>query len=335
MNVVLRRALGDKPVELLKQYLTTPWAIRMWDGDPTVDEFPLDAGDALVAMRFTPADAEAMPNLRFLQLPGAGFEQIDFDTVAARCTVCNAFEHEHGIAEYVFAAMLEWQIGLQKMHGALREGAWEMGFAGGPPSHGELRGKTLGLIGYGRIGREIAVRAKAFGMTVSAVTRTPEKAEGSSEPADQVAGMDRLAALCKVSDFIVVACPLTETTRGLIGTAEFGAMKRRAVLINVARGPVVDEDALFTACSEGQIGGAIIDVWYQYPAAGSNRRMMPSGRPFHELDNVIMTPHASGWTYELVDRRWRVIAENLDRFARGEPLRNIVLAPREKDETIA
>ena len=331
MNVVLRHALGASPVDLLQRCLTTPWVIGQWDDAAADNGFALEASDALITMKFDSHDAEAMPNLKLVQLPGAGFEQIDLDAVPAQCRVCNAFEHEHGIAEYVFAAMLEWQIGIRKMDARLRQGAGEMGFSGGPPSHGELRGKTVGLVGYGHIGREVAARAKAFGMTVRAVTRTPEKARGPLDPVDQLAGMDQLGVLCEASDFVVVACPLTETTRGLIGTAEFGRMKSSAVLINVARGPVVDEDALFTACAAGQIGGAVIDVWYRYPAVGSDQRLMPSQHPFQDLDNVIMTPHASGWTHELVDRRWRVIAGNLDHLARGEPLCNIVLPPRQKD----
>lgn len=326
MNVILRHSLGAEPVELLRGQLTTPWDINLWDADaePSANMPDLASADALVAMIFDQASAEAMPNLKLLQLPGAGFERIDFDAVAPQCSICNVFEHETGMAEYVLAAMLEWQIGIAKMDARLRQGLWDKGFLGGLPSHGELNGKTVGLVGYGHIGREVAARAKAFGMTVAAVTRTPGKADGQ---ADRVAGMDCLGELCDVADFIVVACPLADETRGLIGPGEFRRMKESAVLINVARGPVVDEAGLFAACAEKQIAGAVIDVWYQYPDA-MGEQLMPSRQPFHELDNVVMTPHASGWTHELVERRWIVIAENLDRLASGETLQNIVRASR-------
>jgi phosphoglycerate dehydrogenase-like enzyme len=116
---------------------------------------------------------------------------------------------------------------------------------------------------------------------------------------------------------------LNAETRGLIDRRRLGLMKRSAVLINVARGEVVAEDALYEALRDRVIAGAVIDTWYVYPAAGEPDPY-PSRRPFHELPNVIMTPHASGWTDKLLGRRWRVMADNLERLAAGQELRNVV-----------
>ena len=114
-------------------------------------------------------------------------------------------------------------------------------------------------------------------------------------------------------------------TTGLVDARRLGLMKPSAFLINIARGQVIDEDALYAALRDRRIGGAAIDVWWQYPdAAEPNRR--GSRHPFHELPNVIVTPHNSGWTAGMVRRRWDEIADNLDRFVRGEPLINIVTA---------
>jgi phosphoglycerate dehydrogenase-like enzyme len=124
-------------------------------------------------------------------------------------------------------------------------------------------------------------------------------------------------------DFLLIACPLTEETRGLIDARRLALMKRSAVLINVARGDIVDEDALYAALRDKIIAGAVLDTWYVYPST-AEPDPYPSRRPFHELPNLIMTPHASGWTDKLLDRRWRVMAENLDRLANGQELRNIV-----------
>jgi phosphoglycerate dehydrogenase-like enzyme len=106
-------------------------------------------------------------------------------------------------------------------------------------------------------------------------------------------------------------------------------MKPHAVVINVGRGATIQEQALFEACRDRRIGGAIIDTWYSYPAQKDDPGVVhrPSRFPFHELDNVVMTPHASAWTDALLERRCRVIAGNLDRLARGEPLVNLVRAP--------
>jgi phosphoglycerate dehydrogenase-like enzyme len=134
--------------------------------------------------------------------------------------------------------------------------------------------------------------------------------------AGQVAGMDKLPELLPAADFVLVTLPLDDTTRGLISADALARMKGSAVIINVSRGPVIDEHALYDALRDRRIGGAIIDVWYGYPAQGE-RRAAPARLPFHELDNILMTPHASAWTDGLLPRRNRAMAENLNRLARG------------------
>ena len=135
-----------------------------------------------------------------------------------------------------------------------------------------------------------------------------------------------VAGWLAAAGYLLVACPLDETTRGLIDGAALARMPAHAVVINVARGPVIDEDALFDALKERRIGGAVIDTWYTYPSGG-NPYVFPSRHPFQALDNVMMTPHVSGWSRGLLPRRFRVIAQNLNRLARGEPLLNLVQAP--------
>ena len=267
----------------------------------------------------------AAPRLRLIQLPGAGTDDIDLATVPPTAAVCNAFEHEIGIAEYVMAAMLDWQIGIPRMHAQFRTGRWWGSFLAGP-RHGDLFGKTLGIVGYGRIGREVAKRAHAFGMRVVAAGRTAAAADAWCE---RSLGMDRLPELLAESDFVLVALPLNEASRGVIGRAAFAAMKHTAVIINVGRGATIDEAALFDACRDRRIGGAVIDTWYRYPPQGPAGvpELRPSAYPFHDLDNVVMTPHASAWSEALAGRRCRIMAENLDRLFRGDPLLNIVRTP--------
>jgi phosphoglycerate dehydrogenase-like enzyme len=125
-------------------------------------------------------------------------------------------------------------------------------------------------------------------------------------------------------DTLLIACGLAPETRGLIDARRLSLLKPGALLINIARAPIVDEDALYDALKGGHLGGAALDVWWQYPSAGEPDRR-PSRRPFHELPNVLMTPHSSSSSDATAERRWSVVAANLDRFARGEPLENIVL----------
>lgn len=325
MQLVIKTIDNDGRLEPVGRFLTTPWTWTVADPlDATGFARALATADAMVSMNWA-ASFPPAPRLRLLQLPGAGTDDIDFASLPDAATVCNAFEHEIGIAEYVMAALLEWQIGIQRMNARMKQGQWWGSYLTGP-QHGELYGRTLAIVGYGHIGRETARRAHAFGMRVVAASRTPGPGDGHCE---SVRSMAELHSVLAQADFVLCTLPLDERSRGAIDARAFAAMKTDAVLVNVGRGPTIDEQALFEACRDRRIGGAIIDTWYSYPgqASDASATHRPSRFPFHELDNVVMTPHASAWTVALRDRRCRVIAGNLDRLARGEPLVNLVRAP--------
>ena len=204
----------------------------------------------------------------------------------------------------------------------LRQGDWRY-WAGAPDRvHGEIAGKTIGLLGFGHIGKAIAARAKAFEMKVHVANRS---AVPVSALVDRAFTLDALTEFCSSVDVVVVSVPFIEETRGIIGTAAFAAMRPGAVVVNVGRGPTIDEQALFDALKAGRIGVAIIDTWYRYPTAGDSNPL-PANLPFHELSNVLMTPHMSGWTSGTISRRQGVIAENIKRRFAGEPLVNVVRA---------
>jgi phosphoglycerate dehydrogenase-like enzyme len=150
---------------------------------------------------------------------------------------------------------------------------------------------------------------------------------GDTALADRAFMLPELPAFWGSADFFVVSLPLTEGTRGLVGESSFAAMPAHAVLINVGRGPVVDETALFKALRDRRIAFAAIDTWYSYPAAGTLTGA-PSRLPFHELPNLLMTPHMSGWTAGTIRRRQAVIADNVNRCRQGLALMNVVHAAR-------
>jgi len=319
LKLLIKNVDNDGRLALIPEFLETSWTIEVANHEDRKElERKLADADAMISMNWA-RNMPLAPKLKLLHLPGAGTDDIAFDTVPAQAAVCNVFEHEIGIAEYVLSAMLQWEIRIPRMDAALRRGEWYGSHLSGP-RHGELYGQTLGIIGYGRIGREVATRARAFGMNILACSRTPRAAD---EFVGRVAGMDGLPALLAAADFILLALPLDASTAGIIGTGELESMKPTAVIINVARGALIDERALFDACKNRRIGGAIIDTWYRYPRQGETESA-PGNLPFRELDNIIMTPHASGWTEGLRPRRCRLIAENLDRLTKGEPLVNVV-----------
>jgi len=304
---------------LIEQNLTTTWNISTWSEDEPFDRFVelLPKADAIVAGAIKGTWPSA-PNLKFRQVPHTGINWVAPEDMPKGCIVCNTFGHEIAIAEYILACMLESAIGLSKIDQKFRTDYWEDYHPGIGPNHLELHGKTVGIIGYGHIGREVAKRANAFGMNVIAVSRTVYPAP-ELKSFKTMADFDELLAS---SDYVVVAVPLSEETEGLVNKNTFKTMKSDGFLINVGRGHVVDETDLYTALLEHQIRGAAIDVWYQYPKDG-DPDCKPSKHPFEELENVIMTPHCSGSTDAMRDRRWSFIASNLDRFARGEPLENV------------
>jgi phosphoglycerate dehydrogenase-like enzyme len=276
--------------------------------------------DVLVTMVLTREMGDACTRLKLVQVPGAGLDRIERSAIPIGACLANAHGHENGIAEYVIGAMLALTRELARLDAALRRGDWQSQWAIGvaPPSAWpELGGKTIGVLGYGRIGRAVARRARAFDMKVCAVRQDVRRSNdddvaflGPPEAIDQVIGR---------SDYVLISMPATAVTVGLIDRRRLGLMKRTAFLINVARAEIVDEDPLYEALVERRIAGAALDVWYRYPRAPG--LTPPATRAFHDLPNVLMTPHIAGWTDRMLEARAQLIAENIRRIAyRESPL---------------
>lgn len=310
--------------ERLSKLLAIPHEIVCVPDREPLGDGPLEA-DVVISMRFDRRDAEQF-RCRLLHLPGAGADGIEFSALPDGCWVCNVYEHEGPIAEYVLLAMLELEIRLFQMSLEFTPETWARVYRARRP-HGELAGKRVGIIGFGHIGREIARRAKPFGMRVAAVTRTPLAKDAE---ADWFGSIEALPELLAQSDFVVVACPLNDQTHGLIGAEQLRRMKPSAFLINVARAEIVVEEDLYQALAGRTIAGAALDVWYRYPDNGAVR-VAPSRYPFHELPSVICTPHSSAWTDELFERRCRVIARNIERLESGEALQNVIRSPQRSE----
>lgn len=291
-----------------------------------VDEVNADAlaeADVLIS-GYLPAElAGAAPRLRLVQTPGAGYEGIDLDALRPGVVVANTFHHGRSIAEYVVMVTLALHRQLRTMDQELRAGRWlSPRYVRDHPMPETLRGKVAGVVGLGEIGSEVVRLLNAFDMRCVAIRRDPTQPPATGVDLAWLGGVDKLSQLCAESDVVVVTAPYSAQTHGMLGPAQLEAMKPDALLVNVARGPVIDEDTLYAALVERRIAGAALDVWWRYPDA--NGAGTPSTAPFADLPNVLMTPHISGVTDETFRRRVTDIADNINRLVDGTPLRNVV-----------
>jgi phosphoglycerate dehydrogenase-like enzyme len=286
----------------------------------------VEEADIYLGYQFTAAMGRAARTLKLLQVSGTGTDEIDFGSLPSRVVVANTFNHERSIAEWVIMAMLALGRQLLPSDRHLRLGLWDSIFY--DPSqqlYPTLRGKTLGLVGFGHIGIEVAMLARPFEMHMMAVKRQPSPELASRHGLAFLGGLSDLPRLLEAADYLVLALPLDPDTRGMIGRAELETMKRTAFLVNVARAGLVDENALFEALASRRIAGAALDVWYRYPEERDGTgQALPAQRSFQRLDNVIMTPHSSGSTEETYRLRAQASAENIQRFLAAQPLINVV-----------
>lgn len=284
------------------------WCIP-FDEDRVIDE--LADADVYVGGKFSAAMGAAAPNLRMVQVAGAGTDNVDRSGLGPDVQVCNTFHHEQSIAEYVVAATVMLRRQFLQQDRALRKGVFATAVY--DPSIAQplsLSGARIGFVGFGHIGRKTWQLFRAYGATGAAVTgsgRVPD------EGLEWVADARDLTRLADFADVLVVSAPLNEHTRGMIGAEELRRLGEDGILVNVGRGPLVQEQPLFDALSRNEIAAAAIDVWYRYP--GPDGVGEPSSLPFRELDNVLMTPHSSGVTHHTFVGRVADIASNIDALA--------------------
>ncbi len=275
--------------------------------------------DAEIAITWSlrPEQFLAATKLRWLHSPAAAVHQLLFPEFVNSDVVLTNARQVHGpvVAEHVIALIfalakkLPQAVRLQQKRTWGQEAMWR-----GCPRPREVAGATVGLIGLGSIGRESAKRASALGMRVLATREHPEK--GRPEFVNEVFGPTQLDQMLAQSDYVVLAAPLTPETRSLIDAPRLAAMKSDACLINVSRGPLVDEAALAAVLRERKIAGAALDVFSEEP--------LPAESPLWDVENLLITPHTAAVTEKLWDRHYELIRENLRRYLAGEPLLAVV-----------
>jgi D-2-hydroxyacid dehydrogenase (NADP+) len=279
-----------------------------WSGDADSADVAYFSEDFWTTNRELMVQLFTLPKLRWFHSFAAGVDHPAFRALLERgVTVTNSpGGSSPAIAQYVIGMMLRVTKRMDAWAESQRERRWA------PIPTEELTGKTLGIVGVGHIGQEVARLAQAFGMHVVGCRRSRRR----TRCVDELVPPERLPDLLARADFVVLAVPLTSATEGLIGEPELRAMRDDAWLINVSRGRVVDESALVRALRDGTIGGACLDVFNQEP--------LPPESELWSLPNAIVTPHNSGWSPLNRDRVAEIFLDNLRRYAWGRPLRNVV-----------
>ena len=255
--------------------------------------------------------------LRFIQSIGAGTDQFPREALAARSIrlASAAGVNANAVSEHAMALILALARRLPEARDNQTKRFWRGMIGDLTQREDELGGKTLVVVGIGRIGGRLAQLGKAFGMRVIGIRRDPAAGPNG---ADEVHGLAGLRQVLPQADFVALTCPLTTETTGLINAAALAAMKPSAYLVNVARGRVVDELAVSVALRDGRIAGAGIDVIYEEPLADDS--------PLWRMPNVLITPHTAGETRRYEDNVIAILRDNLDRLWRGETqLRNQVV----------
>jgi phosphoglycerate dehydrogenase-like enzyme len=252
------------------------------------------------------------PAARWVHTRSAGLDDLWSPELAAHPAVLTNASgvFSASLGEWVLGAILYFAKDFRRLTRNQAAGVWE------PFDVSFVEGQTVGIVGFGDIGRAVAARVRAMGMRVLALKRHAAPPGHADPLAERIYATQARCEMLAQCDYVVVAAPLTPETRGMMGAAEFAAMKREAVLVNVGRGPVVEEAVLIEALSRGVIKGAALDVF--------DREPLPAGHPFYRLENVLLSPHSADHTPDWLERAMRQFLEQFERFRRGQPLAGVV-----------
>jgi phosphoglycerate dehydrogenase-like enzyme len=301
---------GDKLSEALVQQVrgvSEGIEVTVVDDEKAALKAVVDA--EVVFGRFNKELFSAAKKLRWVQTKGAGVDGFLFpELVDSNVVLTNSSGiHMIPISEMIVTMMLVFTKRLHLFMKYKHDAKWQ------PHTPDELLGKTLGIVGLGNIGSETAKKAKCLGMKILALKKHPTR---KPDYVDELYGSEGLKSLLNQSDFVVITLPLTNETRHMIGVEQFRLMKPTAYIINTGRGAVIDTEALLKALKKGWIAGAGLDVFEKEP--------LPADSELWKLDNIVITPHVSGGTPYYDERAVKIFCDNLKRYLKGKPLRNVV-----------
>jgi phosphoglycerate dehydrogenase-like enzyme len=313
ITVLILGKPGPSQIDLLKKLAT---GVRILIAESSAQAAALaPEADVILAWapsrEFVQAAFFKASKVQWIHSRSAGMDHVMFPELAASpIPLTNGRGvFSQSLGEFVLAAMLYFAKDFPRMRRSQQAARWE------PFDVLEISKQTMGVIGYGDIGRAAAWRAKAMGMRVLALRRRPELSAADPH-VDRVYGWDQRHEMIAACDYVVAAAPLTPETTGMISDAEFAAMKPTGVIINVGRGPVIDEPAMIRALESGRIKGAGLDVTTVEP--------LPSDSPLYRMDHVLLSPHCADHTADWLDDAMNFFLAQFERFRTGQPLQNMV-----------
>ena len=312
--LVLSADLADPDLKLLAQL---PPETNIAVGN-SVEAFERSAADATVIFSWSAAgdllrDVFAIcPKVRWVHSRSAGLDGVLFPAlVESPVPLTNGRGvFSQSLGEFALAAILYFAKDLRRMNRNQEAGRWEQF------DIVEISGQTVGILGYGDIGRAVASRVRPMGLRVLAVKRHGPSLYNVDPLVHQIFPPDKRTEMLAQSDYVVAAAPLTSETRGMIGETEFQAMKPTAVVINIGRGPVIDEAAMVRALAAKRIKGAALDVFDTEP--------LPPGHPYYSMENLLLSPHCADHTPDWTQQGMRFFLSQFERFSQGKPLENVV-----------
>ena len=283
----------------------------------TPEAFERSAADAIAILNWSGSREllqkvwRMAPRVQWVHSRAAGLDNLLFpELVQSPVPLTNGRGvFSQSLGEFVMAAVLFFAKDFRRMLRSQAEGRWD------PFNIVEVRGQTMGIVGYGDIGRAAAERAHAMGLKVLALRRRPELSR-DDQCVSKVFAWEQKHEMLPQCDYVVAAAPLTAETRSMIGEPEFACMKPDAVIVNVGRGPVIDERAMIQALESKRIKGAALDVFDVEPLA--------AGHPFYKLENVLLSPHCADHTSDWLEQAMAFFLRNFELFRNGEPLLNVV-----------
>lgn len=314
---------SNKYVQIVRDTLGDAAEIILTDGSV---ESMLSVGkdaDILASNRVSSEYLEAASELKLIQTFSAGVEGIDLQAVKGKgnLVLCNSHINAEEVAEYAITLLFAVAKNIIPNDRELRKGDWVYAF-GGPSPNIEIRQKTCLLIGLGNIGSEIARRLQAFDVNILAATRSGVLRQ--SGLVDTIVKIEDVQPLVEKADFIILSLPLTPESEGLVDENFISWMKPSSIIVNISRGPIINENALFHALRDKRIHGAGLDVWWRYPSKWRGKGVPPTDLPFQDLDNVVVSPHRAGYSENTEREYFQFAAENILRYIRGETPLNVV-----------